>query len=141
MHLCLGADDGRMALSSKEIKPSFTPRKFPISSVCFRNVFDTPAEQLADELRIIDSTCLIICYWVCPVFSLTYQFLASSVPPKHRSRSRLILGDAKGFAWILPNLPEKKFQKEVVSTKSTSCHFGRHIFQIKECWAPFLLYF
>jgi len=44
------------------------------------------------------------------------------------------------FARILPNLPEKT-PKKWPPTKSSSFDFGRHLFQIKACWVPFLLIF
>jgi len=60
------------------------------------------------------------------------------------------LGVRRNLAWILPNMPEKYFktsdlQKEPTSSSQfgrLSCqfgHFGRHYFQIKVCWTPFVL--
>jgi len=50
------------------------------------------------------------------------------------------LGVRRNFARILSYLPEKYFIKSDLK-KSSSCQFGRHYFQIKAYWAPFLLRF
>jgi len=55
----------------------------------------------------------------------------------HRCRSWQIFGDAKEFCPNSPNLPEKIKQK----SPPKKCQFGRHFFQIKACWKPFLLKF
>jgi len=49
----------------------------------------------------------------------------------------IFLGVQRNFAWILPNLPDKYFKISDLK-KTFSCQFGRHYFQIKTCWAPFL---
>ena len=66
----------------------------------------------------------------------------------HRCRSRQIFGGAKEFCLYSRKRARKirqtsGLQKKALHVKSgtISCQFGRHYFQIKACWAPFLLRF
>ena len=62
------------------------------------------------------------------------------VQRNRRCRSRQILG-MEGFLPEFSQTYLKKTPKKWPPKKSSSCHFGRHFFQIKACWAPFLLIF
>jgi len=58
----------------------------------------------------------------------------------HMCKSKQIFGAAREFCPDFTNFPEKYFKK-VSSKKSFACQFGRHYFQMKPRWAPFLLRF
>jgi len=62
-------------------------------------------------------------------------------PPRKTGLQQIHLGD-KISLHFYPNYRKlaRKNSKKMTSKKSPSCHFGRH-FQIKACWAPFLLIF
>ena len=55
------------------------------------------------------------------------------------------VGAGKFWGWggIWPNCPKlaRKYFKKWPLTKNSSFHFGRYLFQIKGCWATFLLMF
>ena len=77
-------------------------------------------------------------------------FQVFGVSQIHRCRSKQIFRGAKEFCLGSHKLSRKALQKSVLQNKkmlfisirdAISCQFGRHYFQIKACWAPFLLRF
>jgi len=86
---------------------------------------------------------------ICVVASIVRESAARAVDARRREYCSFVsTGVAAGKLWgcegILPEfsqLARKKIKQKWPPKKSPSWQFGRHFFQIKACWALFLLKF